>query len=291
MTRHLYHQGLFLVVEKAVLSAYQPLRVDALAREIGISSAHLSDIIKAETGETLASLVRRLTLERAASRLAAGRSVAETAMEAGYANPEAFARAFTRTYGQTPSRWKDLPPGMARGTRTIPGHGIHWNPSDDSVIVPIQGAPVPLILTRLAPIQADCMLHVGDYWKIAEGWQALQILLQEPVENKTWVANFRDDGMRKEDRDKMRSDLGYLSSPADPIRPGLKRITIRGGIYVVTPNWLTPQQHSEAWTWINQVWVPKSRAKPTDIPGYDLYDAWPLPWLSAKVKVHLGFDL
>ena len=50
-------------------------------------------------GEAPGAFRRRLSLERAAWRLARGASVTEAGIEAGYEAVEAFSRAFTRAHG------------------------------------------------------------------------------------------------------------------------------------------------------------------------------------------------
>jgi AraC-like DNA-binding protein len=64
---------------------------------------------------------RRVLLERAAWQLRQGASVTETAFEAGYESVEGFSRAFSRAYGQPPSRLKDR------------GGTAHWLPAPNGI--------------------------------------------------------------------------------------------------------------------------------------------------------------
>jgi AraC-like DNA-binding protein len=66
-----------------------------LARIAHFSPFHFHRIFRGITGESVAGLVRRLRLERAALALRRGETpIITIALDAGYGSPEAFARAF-----------------------------------------------------------------------------------------------------------------------------------------------------------------------------------------------------
>ena len=88
-----------------------PLRVEALAARCGLSPSRFHAVFLAETGETPASCQRRLRLTLAGDLLRADlrRPVAAIAHEVGFAGQRAFATAFRRQTGVTPSAWRELP--------------------------------------------------------------------------------------------------------------------------------------------------------------------------------------
>lgn len=138
----------------------EPLDRDRLATLSGFSVIHFHRIFAAHTGETVASYVRRLRMERAAHHLrVADLSVIEVALECGYESHSAFSKAFKQHFGVTPTQGRDLapsamayaPPQMAEGRtvkpdriRTLPdtkmlyaraseimhGHGFQTAPRD-----------------------------------------------------------------------------------------------------------------------------------------------------------------
>jgi AraC family transcriptional regulator len=67
------------------------------------SPYHFLRVFQELTRETPASMVRRLRLERARTRLATGLSVTEVAQEARFESSQAFARAFRALFDRTPS--------------------------------------------------------------------------------------------------------------------------------------------------------------------------------------------
>jgi AraC family transcriptional regulator len=80
---------------------------DALAARLFLSRFHFSRLASAVLGEAPGAFRRRILLERAAYRLAVTRdTVIEIGLDAGYASPDAFARAFHRAHGNSPSGYR-----------------------------------------------------------------------------------------------------------------------------------------------------------------------------------------
>ena len=83
------------------------LSLETLARVSGFSRYHWHRIYRAVRGETAAQTVRRLRLERAAAMLTeTSWPVERIAWKAGFTGTEVFSRAFLRSYGTTPSRFR-----------------------------------------------------------------------------------------------------------------------------------------------------------------------------------------
>jgi AraC family transcriptional regulator len=84
---------------------------DALAARLFLSRFHFSRIATAVLGEAPGTFRRRILLERAAHRLVTtGDPVIEVGLDAGYASPDAFARAFHRAHGISPSDYRRAAP-------------------------------------------------------------------------------------------------------------------------------------------------------------------------------------
>jgi AraC family transcriptional regulator len=80
-----------------------PVTLESLAKMLGITPFHLSRSFTALTGQPVMRYVWRRRLTRAAEALVATRaSVLTLALDAGYASPEAFTRAFRAEFGLTP---------------------------------------------------------------------------------------------------------------------------------------------------------------------------------------------
>jgi len=88
----------------------QPLDREVLAAVAGFSIPHFHRIFTAEIGESAASYIRRVRLERAGRKLRMGAvDITEVALAAGYDTHAAFGRAFKQQFGLSPSEFRQLP--------------------------------------------------------------------------------------------------------------------------------------------------------------------------------------
>ena len=84
--------------------------VDAIAREAGSSRTVMAERFNAVLGQSPIEYVTKWRMQLAAARLRAGSdSLATIAADVGYASEAAFNRAFKRTTGVSPGRWRDSP--------------------------------------------------------------------------------------------------------------------------------------------------------------------------------------
>ncbi len=117
-TRQDYQERILRVLVHLERHLDEPLQLEQLAALAGWSPCHFHRIFTGVVGETVADHVRRVRLERAALAMRAhgarGASVLRIALDAGYQDHSAFARAFRQRFGCTPSAWRRRP-------RPIPG--------------------------------------------------------------------------------------------------------------------------------------------------------------------------
>ena len=87
------------------------LSLETVSRVAAFSKFHFHLQFMATFGLSVHRYVQLARLRRASHRLADGsaQSVTDTAMDAGYAAPDAFARAFRRRFGQSPSSFRKSP--------------------------------------------------------------------------------------------------------------------------------------------------------------------------------------
>lgn len=85
----------------------QPLRLEEVARAACFSSYHFHRIFRALMGETLASFVKRVRLERSVYLLSHrnGASLTEIALACGFSSSSDFSRSFRDQYKVPPSRF------------------------------------------------------------------------------------------------------------------------------------------------------------------------------------------
>jgi AraC-like DNA-binding protein len=88
------------------LVAADPARatLEGLARELGVSRAHLSRVFRGETGETLTRFRRRLRIRAALDRIEAGATdLARVATDLGFADHAHLTRSMRAELGEPPS--------------------------------------------------------------------------------------------------------------------------------------------------------------------------------------------
>jgi AraC family transcriptional regulator len=82
------------------------LNLEDIAEEAGYSLSHFHRIFKTIVGESIKSYIRRLRLENAAFRLGIKKeSILDIAMDSGFYTHETFSRAFSKYFGELPSKY------------------------------------------------------------------------------------------------------------------------------------------------------------------------------------------
>ena len=86
----------------------EPLDVDDLAQAAGLSRAHFSREFRRTFGESPHAYLLTRRLERAAAMLrTTDRSVAEICLDVGLQSVGSFTTTFTRTYGMSPTAYRE----------------------------------------------------------------------------------------------------------------------------------------------------------------------------------------
>lgn len=89
----------------------EDLTLEAMSDIAAFSKYHFHRVFSVYTGMSVIRFIQLARLKRASYRLAFEREkrVIDIALEAGFDSPEAFARAFKRTFEQSPSEFRDNP--------------------------------------------------------------------------------------------------------------------------------------------------------------------------------------
>ncbi|MEL6216268.1 MAG: GyrI-like domain-containing protein, partial [Pseudomonadota bacterium] len=81
----------------------------SVSKAAGMSHAHFQRTFKALTGETLATYIRSRRMANALDQLLrTDQRVLDIAIDAGFESQEAFARAFKRAFGMTPTEYRRI---------------------------------------------------------------------------------------------------------------------------------------------------------------------------------------
>ncbi len=172
-TRQDYRERILRVLVHLERHLDEPLHLERLAGLAGWSPCHFHRIFTGLVGETVADHVRRLRLERAALAMRAhgahGASVLRIALDAGYQDHSAFARAFRLRFGCTPSAWRRRP-------RPPPPPGGPRRP----LAADVPESIMDIQIRTLEPLVVAWVRDIGHYQECGGAWQRADRLGRRP---------------------------------------------------------------------------------------------------------------
>lgn len=106
-----YDKRMLRVCEYVNQNLNETLTLELLSDVAALSKYHFHRVFKAHTGMSVINFLQLARLKRASFRLAFEKDIRiiDIAFEAGFESPEAFARAFKRTFDQSPSEFRAKP--------------------------------------------------------------------------------------------------------------------------------------------------------------------------------------
>lgn len=268
-----------------------PLCLEQLAEVATFSKYHFHRIFFAHVGETPVQFLTRLRLERAALLLAGNRerSVTEVALDVGYSDMAAFARAFRKAFGVSPTDYRRRRSNLGTahsnaGTDTDGAdsydsciHHSDWrNTMQNLETSPIAAERVEIVErpeTTIAYVR-----HTGPYFGDEQLFQRLFTTLY------TWAAprNLIERGVTEEiiiyhddpetvAPEKLRVSCG-ISVPADTEVSGeVGTLTLDAGTYAEARFTVDATQFGGAWVWLYGTWLPESGYQPDDRLCFERY--------------------
>jgi AraC family transcriptional regulator len=252
------------------------LDLEELAQVACFSSFHFHRIFAAMTGETIADLVRRLRLERAAIELRSdGRQVIRVALDAGYEAHEASTRAFKAAYGISPAEFRRTTRPIA--IRPAPS-GVHYRPG-----VPLTTfntnhiTKVMKVITRkIKPMRVAYLRHVGPYENTRQTWMDLSARLSadQQIRKRSVFIGIGHDNPAVTPASELRYDACItVDKDYAPKKPVLIQ-TIEGGDYAVVKN-CPVAKIKDAFGYLYSKWLAQNSWDLRPLPGFIVFvDAW-----------------
>jgi AraC family transcriptional regulator len=166
-TNH-YRQRLIKVVDYMYANINGDLSVNRLADIAAMSPYHFHRIYRQLAHETVNATVRRLRLQQAAAKLISTNLPLKTiANQVSYNSLEAFSRAFTKEFDETPSEYRDL--RYTPSTKMEPFIAMLPNKTMEYTTM------YDIEVLELESIQLIGYKHKGDYMQIGQVFEKLFI--------------------------------------------------------------------------------------------------------------------
>ncbi len=207
----------------------KPITLEELAEVACFSPYHFHRIFRSWVGESLATYVRRLRVEQAASELTySDKKITYIALDAGFTSPEAFNRAFKKRFDISPQQYRDVhfatPVVQELALETLK-HRL-FNLEESSMEVTIE----MFELETVASVR-----HVGPYIEARVAWEKLcQWAGPKGFLEDGKVMGFCWDDPEVSEADKIRFDAAVIVPKETTVADGIVLQEVLGGEYAVT---------------------------------------------------------
>lgn len=256
-----YQRQLDAVTDYIYAHLDEDLSLETLAHVSGFSRYHWHRIYRAVRGETAAQTVRRLRLERAAAMLTeTSWPVERIAWKAGFTGTEVFSRAFLRSYGTTPSRFRNDGRAASSGSSMMScGSGL---------TSPVREAPGwPVRVEARCGYRLAVSEHRGSYMDIGRAFSRVR---DRVGSGSLMVAIYEDDPDAVPPAD-LRSAAGTVVDPGTRIPHDLAERLVPAGRYAIM-RYIGPYSSMhDAYRWLYGRWLPSSGEEPRDHPIVEEY--------------------
>ena len=250
-----------------------PLSLEDLARLASFSPFHFHRVFTGMLGESVQNHIRRLRLERAASRLKTGnQQVVQVALDAGYETHEAFTRAFKSQFGVSPSRYRLIKQPSAGKSKRV--SNVHY--CQESVLTHFKikrETSMNVNLKTLQPMRVAFVRHVGPYASCHLAWDKLCPFMGKEglLGPNTLFVGICHDDPDVTPPDKIRYDA-CVTVDADFQPQGEIGVqTISGGEYAVTTHAGPYEKLNETYAKIMGQWLPRSGRDLRSVPCFEIY--------------------
>ena len=260
-----YNQRIARVCDYINHNLDQPLTLDSISDVAAFSKFHFHRIFSACTGTSVMRFIQLMRLKRASFRLAFEKEkrVIDIAMEAGFESPEAFARAFKRTVGQSPSEFRVQP------------QWPEWQQRFDLPMRPCGDKTMNVEIVNFAETNVALLEHLGSPDNVLE--TAGKFIAWRKESGLSPVKTSRTFGIPHSDPkltepEKFRWDVcGSIEGEVPPNDYGVKNGVIPGGRCAVIRHQGSLDTIDESIYYIYRDWLPQSGEELRDYPCFFQY--------------------
>lgn len=279
-----YRARLIRVIDYMYQHIEDNLDVNTLADVALMSPYHFHRIYRELARENINSTVRRLRLQHAASALIRSDvSLPSIAKQVAYGSAEAFSRAFSKEFGESPSEYRLSRQGAENRqpfVATLPNAKQEYSPMYEVKITDFSG--VDLIALE----------HRGDYMNISQVFEKLAILAGNKglfgTESRWFGIYYHDPKTVEEKTLRAHACLSLHSdTPLETDLP-IERIKIQGGKCATLLFKGAYAELEKPYDWFFGQWLPRSGYEAADFPCFEEYlnDAKTTPPSDLLTNIH-----
>ncbi|MEH6629533.1 MAG: AraC family transcriptional regulator [Halopseudomonas aestusnigri] len=295
VTRKDYERRLQRVMGYVRQNLDQELDLTQLADIAHFSPYHFHRIFRSMVGESLASHVKRLRMERAASDLLYSRqSVTDAAFDAGFETPESFSRAFKKSFGVIPRRYRQesgfcFPDTAPKGLWTTAidfKFDRLWDDKERSMKLNVQ-------VETHEKMHIAFVRHQGPYEEVEPVFEKLYELAKKAniLNDEAAIIMLSHDDPNITESKYLRADAGVVIPDLTSEIGEMQKQTIEAGQFAVA-HFKGPYDHlDEAYDWIYGGWLPDSGREAADGPAIEIYHNDPMDVVAAELLTEIRIPL
>ena len=268
-TSKTYRQRLTLVIDYIHGHFDSDLDVNTLAEVAMMSPYHFHRIYRELAQETVNGTVRRLRLQRAAVDLIhSEQPLSEIAKKVSYGSLEAFSRAFTRQFGESPSEYREA---KRKQRRIVDQSFIAMLPAEKKVYENM----FTVEIMHFEEMNVATYSHQGNYMEIGAVFEKLFMygVSQDLAAKDTRSFGLYYDDPKSVDESELRSKA-CATIPADAVLIGddaPEKMLIPAGRYATLLFKGSYAELDEPYDWMFGEWLPNSGYEAADFPPMEEY--------------------
>lgn len=263
-TQRAYAQRMNRVLDFISAHLDAELNLDQLCRVAAFSKFHFHRQFSEYTGISVARMVRLMRLKRAAYQLAFNKPyrIIDIALDAGFASPEAFSRAFKAVYAQSPSEFRNAP-SWERCSEANPPLPQRNAETMQVEIIDFPTTQIAVLEHLGPPALLNASVSKFIEWRKTSG-------LSPVATSQTYGISLADP--RECEPEQYRFDIcGSVAAPVPPNPQGVVNKVIPGGRCAVVEHKGSTDAIGDTLRWIYSEWLPSSGEELRDYPFYFHY--------------------
>lgn len=241
------------------------LDVITLAEQCHMSSYHFHRVYRSIAGETINVTVRRMRLQFAAGMLIRTQDpIAKVAKLTGYASIEAFSRAFSQRYKQSPSQFRQQEQAKAR---YCAADFYIMNVEEDSNMFTVE-------IDNTEAMSLIGLDHSGDYMQIGQAFEKLNMLAQQHgllSENTRFFGIYFDDPQTIETQQLRAMATILVPELPTPLPPEFSIFSLPKGRTATLLHQGDYASLETPYEYLFGQWLPNSHFEAADIPVIEEY--------------------